>query len=296
MSSVILTPEAESIIIRLLQTSLEQTSDVPNSLDLFSKLLKESNELPSDIGSILANGVDKYCSLIRNQDYLQALRKTFNLVFDYIYEKEKLNFKIEGRRKSVVNSIEKMLRLIKQGKSLENFRDSMGIRIIIFGDESEDLQRNCYDICEEIINFMLSKHFTLCNTDKTLSKVDLDENVNVLTPEKSLISQDYQSRVKDYILYPKSNGYQSLHLIFQARNGSFVEIQIRTEQMHLNAEHFSADHLLYKLDKYGEQRLHSKLDFSKVHMPGFRYLSDSSIYDDIGLQTGLLTFHRTKSF
>lgn len=292
----ILTPEAESIIIRLLQSSLDQASDVPSSLDLFSKLLEESNELSSDIGSILSNGVKKYCSLIRNQDYLQALRKTFNLIFDFIHEKEKLNFKIEGRRKSVVNSVEKMLRIMKQGKSLESFRDSMGIRIIIFGDESEELQKNCYEICEEIIEFMLSKHFTLCDTDKILSEVKLDEGVNILIPEKSLISPVYQSKVKDYILYPKSNGYQSLHVIFQARNGSFVEIQVRTEQMHLNAEHCSADHLLYKLDKYGEQRLHSKLDFSKVHMPGFRCLPDSSIYDDIGLQAGLLTFHRTKSF
>lgn len=54
------------------------------------------------------------------------------------------------------------------------------------------------------------------------------------------------NKIKDYIAFPKPNGYQSLHTTVFAGDGGIVEVQIRTERMHREAEFGIASHVLYK--------------------------------------------------
>ncbi|HBH71443.1 MAG: (P)ppGpp synthetase [Parcubacteria group bacterium GW2011_GWC1_42_11] len=53
-------------------------------------------------------------------------------------------------------------------------------------------------------------------------------------------------RIKDYIATPKSNGYKSLHTTIFRGDGGIIEIQIRTEEMHAEAQYGIASHLAYK--------------------------------------------------
>ena len=57
-----------------------------------------------------------------------------------------------------------------------------------------------------------------------------------------------QSKVKDYISFPKPNGYQSLHTALML-NGQTIEVQIRTAAMHQIAEYGMASHWAYTDEK-----------------------------------------------
>ena len=53
-------------------------------------------------------------------------------------------------------------------------------------------------------------------------------------------------RYKNYIDFPKANGYRSLHDTVRHESNMLLEVQIRTAQMHHENEHGAASHSFYK--------------------------------------------------
>ena len=68
----------------------------------------------------------------------------------------------------------------------------------------------------------------------------------------SIVTDFYQpnpDRLRDWISTPKANGYESLHTTVMAKNGQWVEVQIRSERMDEISEKGYAAHWKYK-DNY----------------------------------------------
>lgn len=70
---------------------------------------------------------------------------------------------------------------------------------------------------------------------------------------------------KDYIAFQKPNGYQSIHTTVLTKEAGIVEMQIRTEEMHKNAQYGIASHMSYKqLGKEAPRGSFASLSFSWV--------------------------------
>ncbi len=137
----------------------------------------------------------------------------------YIEEKlseNGINFRIEGRVKSVYSLYRKMYTF---NKAFDEIYDFYAIRIIV------DTELECYTSLG-IVHEMF----------------------------KSI-----PGRFKDYISTPKPNLYRSLHTTVIGRSGIPFEVQIRTAQMHEEAEYGIAAHWKYKSGEKSGGNIDEKL-------------------------------------
>ncbi|MBA6389981.1 bifunctional GTP diphosphokinase/guanosine-3',5'-bis pyrophosphate 3'-pyrophosphohydrolase [Colwellia sp. BRX10-3] len=139
-----------------------------------------------------------------------------------------------GNRKEVINNIQ---------EEVTNRLAENGINAQVIGRE-----KHLYSIYRKMRNKELMFNevmdiyaFRIIVGDK------IDDCYRALGAAHNLF-KPIESRFKDYIAIPKTNGYQSLHTSLIGPHGIPVEIQIRTHDMDQMADKGVAAHWLYKQD------------------------------------------------
>lgn len=150
-------------------------------------------------------------------------------VYQVLEDKLSGNF----RQSSIIAAIEKLEKnLLEEGVL---YHDLSGRRKNLYGIYTK-MMRNGKNL-DEVFDL---QGLRLVVSDKEDCYAALDI-VHRLWPQM-------RSNVKDYIKQPKANGYMSLHTIVQGEDGFPLELQIRTKEMHHQAEFGVAAHWRYKED------------------------------------------------
>ncbi len=184
-----------------------------------------------------------YDNISRKIDATRGIRNKFIRQFlqpvKESLEQQDIDFEIKGRPKSIYSIWNKMK---KQNIPFEEVYDLFAIRIILDAPIEQE-KAVCWQVYSVVTDYY--------------------------TPNPD--------RLRDWISTPKSNGYESLHTTVMAKNGQWVEVQIRTQRMDEIAEKGYAAHWKYKdsnsssesnLEKWLarvrdllDQNNHSALDF-----------------------------------
>jgi GTP diphosphokinase / guanosine-3',5'-bis(diphosphate) 3'-diphosphatase len=203
------------------------------------------NAIKTELEDLYLRFTDKpiYQSIAQQIDATRAARNKFikQFVVPIKEELDKLTieYDIKGRPKSIHSIWNKMR---KQNIPFEEVYDLFAIRIIL--DTSMEHEKA---LCWQVYSIVTDYY----------------------TPNPD--------RLRDWISTPKANGYESLHTTVMAKNGQWVEVQIRTKRMDEIAEKGYAAHWKYKdanataesnLEKWLhrvrdllEQNNHNALDF-----------------------------------
>ena len=142
--------------------------------------------------------------------------------------------KARGNRKEIINNIR---------EEVEQRLMEHGIKAEVIGRE-----KHLFSIYRKMKNKELMFNEVMdIYAFRVIVENNLDSCYRALGAVHNLF-KPIESRFKDYIAIPKTNGYQSLHTSLIGPHGIPVEIQIRTRDMDQMADKGVAAHWLYKQD------------------------------------------------
>jgi len=161
-------------------------------------------------------------SLEKTKDDQNLYIRNFARKISEKLKSENLDFKINGRSKSIYSIKNK---IIKKNISIDEVYDRFAVRII-------------YD-AEPVLEKLIAWKIYSIVTD---------------------VYRPNPTRLRDWISTPKSNGYEALHITVVGPNKRWIEVQIRSTRMHEIAERGYAAHYKYKLGDDKESGLEKWLN------------------------------------
>ncbi len=91
-------------------------------------------------------------------------------------------------------------------------------------------------------------------------------------------------KIKDYIAFPKPNGYQSIHTTVYTGDGGAMEVQLRTEAQHREAQFGIASHLTYKENQHPAEGPRAPegggLEWLRQFLPGWKRNAEQTLASD----------------
>ena len=141
----------------------------------------------------------------------------FSNSIDSLLESESFEFSIKTRTKGIFSIRRKM---VNQGISFEQVYDKYAIRILLDAGPKRE-------------------------------KAEIWRAYSIITS----VFKANPRRLRDWITSPKPNGYESLHITVMGPEGHWIEVQIRSKRMDLEAEKGYAAHWRYKEDGSGNTAL-----------------------------------------
>ena len=219
---------------KYLNIRLVGTSDDSSNHLLFQLPLNE-NKL-----SCLKNHPDYQDLLNRYQmytkEYIDENKKYALQENEYLKEKfPGLVFTIKIRIKSFESYITKLDHNIANGKS-PYINDIIAERIIISQYKNcrseKVLKKVCYDVAKALYDFRINTNFRM--------KKDVNSN-----PSNS--NEEYITR--DYIKYPKDNGYQSLHIQMESKYNNDLDYETQIRTLYMESQSKSSNEIAHNLYK-----------------------------------------------
>jgi GTP pyrophosphokinase len=206
---------------------------------------------PSQRKRIAQETIDIYAPLANRLGMGELKGQLEDYAFPFLYPKEYKRLKIlynkeKKKREKSVNKVKKQI-----AKKLKDEK----VRFVDIHGRAKHL---------------FSLYRKLLNYDRDINEVYdliairvLVKNIPDCYKTMGILHQTWKpliGRIKDYIAVPKANGYQSLHTTTISPDGEIIEVQIRTPEMHEEAEYGIAAHWYYSENQKSETRAKAPLE------------------------------------
>lgn len=275
----------------------EKIRTIYEAENLYRQMLLDTK---SDYNILYSNKLLEIRNMLKPQNLSLVKKDLEGLIRHLTVWKKKMGYSFpiyfERRKKSDLKCHTKIRLLLTrqyvygEDISLDSIRDTLGIRIMpCFGNvDTLEAIKMCYEILDETINFFTFKKGYNPRQKGKLFDLNFEsqKHPEIVIPQPrdmvDLLKSTYSVYVKDYYTQPKSDGYQSLHIVFDGY--SPIEVQIRTFATHLRVESL---HDRYNVRKYDNIEFDQvKLDREHVNIYGYGFIN-GKLQDKVGLETSI---------
>lgn len=194
---------------------------------------------------IATETLEVYASVAHRLGMGRIRKELEDLAFPYVYpeEYERVTSLLSTKTEKYEDRLERERRALQKRLGESDFRD-FGTSYRVKGLYSlfQKLKRKEWNI--ESIYDLLALRIVVNSVEECYQVLGIVHEIWRPLPK----------RVKDYIAFPKPNGYQSIHTTVTTNNGTILEIQIRTNRMHQEAEYGIASHIMYKTQQTNQAK------------------------------------------
>lgn len=265
-------PTGSKRIMALRNIFIELTDDLKLIiLKLYERVttLKIANSSNSkDLYQLADECLGLYAPIAHRLGIRQIYNQIEDIAFKVLYHDEyvRLDNAIEKKRTILENKLKAMTEIVREQLKKNNIEADIQYRV-----------KRLYSIFKKIQNqnIDIDKIFDLMALRIITNKID-DCYLCLGIAHRNWIP--IENRFRDWVTFPKPNGYRSIQTTVITSSGDKFEIQIRTDEMHKEAEYGSAAHWAYKEKTNADESWIARL---KEFLENDEYFSNPDALDEL---------------